>query len=210
MTIAKLASKPPKSTGLTHGLLDRLYEQRSAGKPVPLLDLFGKASVVGHGEKGDTRWVELEWVRLEVAADGETAEQISHLVTVSFERRTSAGTQMNFFDDGTEQELSEQRTMLRGFLAEWQTEQDPVVSDADLAERWNDFHDGSYGPLDEAKPTLLREFCKYLGALPDEAIGGEADDDTAAPEPDDDATAEPSAAASTENVVPFQQPAAEQ
>lgn len=81
MTDARIVSKAPEGSGLTHGLLDDFYEKRRKGMPIDAIPVVGLLKVAGSGEqdtaKGGKRHVKLEFLRLEPVRDPHDAEQIA-------------------------------------------------------------------------------------------------------------------------------------
>lgn len=209
--VARLAASLPKGNGLTRAAGD-LFARK--GALVPIVGYIRVEEVAE--DLNDVRKVLTTIQRLELCT-GELERDAKSLVArASFQANNHPGQMALMAEPGTAAARAEDRDRYIRFLREWQTEQDPPMSDADAATLWHNFSGGHYGALDQAAPEFIREFLLEHGALPDE--GGKPKDDTAAiatdpngeDSPEADLTPKKPAKKTTAKgqVVPFQSPTA--
>lgn len=175
---ATISAKLPRGNGLTRAV-EVLHDQRGV-----LVPFIGYIRVDESGEDlNDVLKIKTSIQRLELCV-GELERDAKDLIARASHAANSYPGQMTLMaEPGTAAAKAEERDRYIGYLREWQKEQDPPLSDADAAVRWNDFGGGNYGPLTKAAPAYLLEFLLDIGALPDKPddLPPLADDD-----PDDD------------------------
>lgn len=183
--VATLAASLPKGNGLTRAA-GELHKRKGA-----LVPFIGYLRVEEVGEDlNDVLKVKTTIQRLELCT-GELERDAKSLVArASFQANSHPGQLALMAEPGTIAAKAEERDRYVGYLREWQTEQDPPMSDADAGQLWHNFSGGHYGPLDQAAPEFVREFLLEHGALPDE--GGKPKADAAGTsDPDEDLDGEP-------------------
>jgi hypothetical protein len=199
-TNASIASKPPKSSGLTPSLNDALYAARAAGRPVDHLVVVGLLNLAGHTELNGNQSVKLEWVRLEILRAGADATNVREIIAQSWEHRHSL---MPLPMDFASQPEEDQARFLLTVIDERATELgltetevgaawrehfgiDPDAKDKDTPAGW------ARPDYKRANPHHLREFALAWGALADEVPGDDEPlPDDVADTPDDNGEDEP-------------------
>lgn len=184
MTTARLKPAPADGHGLTPSVVDKVYNDLTAGKDPGTIVAIAVLKPVEHGEKltaaGTTRWVRFEAAKVEPVHDSHDAEQLRWQIQQAWDVR-HAGTMLPLDFDGRTED--EQRRFLLGQIEDdWA--KDENLTPADIAERWRTTWgieantvplDGSFPHPDYRKAAAhhLKEFCFQVGVIAD----GEPDDD---------------------------------
>lgn len=163
MTDARLVSKTPEGSGLTHGMLDQLYERRHKGMPIDAIPVVGLLKVAGSGEhdtaKGATRHVKLEFLRLEPVKDPGEAEEIAWQITRAYERRTSPSGQSEF---PVSNSPAEKRRGLLEELNDWREANS--LSEEELDKMWVAHFGGpEYAAAEHARDGSLVHLLEFVG-----------------------------------------------
>jgi hypothetical protein len=164
MTDAKLVTNPPSGSGLTHGLLDRIYEDRVAGRPVRTIQVLGTLRVVGTGEHttadGVKRHVKFDFDSLEPVKDPGDADDVAWRIKREYEARTGPSTGQ------TELPLSnspgELKISLLAQLAEWASEHG--VNQDELDRRFVEMLGGpEYAAAERVNDASLVHLTEFVG-----------------------------------------------
>lgn len=133
-------------------------------------------------DKGRSVKVQYTALHAVEVTDEHEADRLRHLLAETRAGRGLSVRQPPLWDS-PDDDSDERRAEVLGYLSEWQLEQDPVVGDEQLEERWQSFHGGNYDArLSKGAPLHLREFAISVGALADS--GGPDDVDDSEPDPD--------------------------
>jgi hypothetical protein len=170
VTDAKLVTNPPSGSGLTHGLLDRIYEDRVAGRPVRTLQVIGTLRVVGIGEHttadGVKRHVKFDFDCLEPVKDPNDADDIAWRIKREYEGRTgpaSGQTELPLSNSPGELKLS-----LLAELAEWASEHG--VDQDELDRRFVEMLGGAeYDAAERVNDASLTHLTEFVGYITHEA-----------------------------------------
>lgn len=162
MTDARIVSKAPEGSGLTHGLLDQLYEKRHQGMPIDAIPVVGLLKVAGSGEqdtaKGGKRHVKLEFLRLEPVRDPHDAEQVAwQIIRADDIRHSPAQGELPLANSP-----EERRQSLLEELAEWRSDND--VTEDELDTRFVDMLGGpEHAAAEHVRDASLVHLIEFHG-----------------------------------------------
>jgi hypothetical protein len=163
MTDARLVSKTPEGSGLTHGLLDDYYEKRRKGIPIDAIPVVGLLKVSGSGDndtsKGTSRHVKLEFIRLEPVKDPGDAEQIAWQITRAddIRHRPTGQTELPLSNSPAERRLS-----LLEDLSEWAS--DNGVTEDELDVKFVDMLGGpEHAAAEKVQDASLVHLLEFVG-----------------------------------------------
>lgn len=184
MTLAKLKSKlPADGHGLNQRLADAYYQARAKGQPMDDLIVVGRLSGIGHGEEKGKPWVSFEFQQLEVVAEDWERKNVVDILTNASDKR-HGGAQLPL--DFETRNADEQRRFLCDAIDEWASEEG--FTPGEVGEQYRTHFgidgddvspDGAFPHPDwqKAAPHHLREFALTVGAIADEPVSSDPDDE---------------------------------
>lgn len=168
MTDARIVSRAPDGSGLTHSLLDDLYEKRHKGMPLDAIPVVGLLKVAGSGEqdtaKGGKRHVKLEFLRLEPVRDPHDAEQIAWQITRADDSRHAPTGQGEL---PLSNSPAEKRRSILEEVHEWGQEHDHTEEQLD--DNWLAYFGGpDYAAAEHYRDGSLVQLLEWSGYLTQE------------------------------------------